>query len=90
MPSRTNNKSKTRSKSTKSKSNNSRSKSRSYKRKYRGGCNSCDTAGSKGSGASSTGNFWTSSGVMHGGASPEQLSNDKFSHVTDKVFYSAA
>jgi hypothetical protein len=64
-------------------------KSRSY-RKYRGGCNSCETAGSRGSGASSTGNIWTSSGAMRGGASPEQISSDKFTHVTDKVFYSAA
>ena len=67
----------------------SKSRSKSYS-KYRGGCNSCNTAGSAGSGASSTGNIWTSSGVMHGGASPEQLSSDKFAHVTDKVFYSAA
>ena len=93
MPLRTKTKSRTsrsRSKSIKSKSRSksikSRSKSRSKSyRKYRGGCDSCN----RGSGASSA-NIWTSSGPMHGGASPEQLSNDTFSLVTDKVFYSAA
>jgi hypothetical protein len=89
MPLRTKNKSRTsrsRSKSIKSKSRSKsiKSRSKSY-RKYRGGCDSCN----RGSGASSA-NIWTSSGDMHGGASPEQLSNDKFSLVTDKVFYSAA
>ena len=88
---------KSRSKSMKSKpmklwSNSMKSWSKSMRsyRKYRGGCDSCKTAGSAGSGASSTGNIWTSSGAMHGGASPEQLSNDTLSHTTDKVFYSAA
>ena len=89
--------SKPRSKSIKSKpmklwSNSMKSWSKSMRsyRKYRGGCDSCKTAGSRGSGASSTGNIWTSSGAMRGGASPEQISSDKFTHVTDKVFYSAA
>jgi len=94
MPLRTNSKSRTsksRSKSISKSMKSIKSKSmRSYKRKYHGGCNSCDRAGSKGSGASSTGDFWTSSGTMRGGASPEQLSNDTFNHVTDKMFYSAA
>ena len=84
-------KSKSRSIKSKSRSMKSKSRTKSYKRKYRGGCGdkACETTGSAGSGASSTGDFWTS-GPMLGGASPEQISNDTFSHVTDKVFYSSA
>jgi hypothetical protein len=96
MPTRTNSITKSKSKTT-SRSRKSRSKSRSRsiqrthsvsksRRKYRGGCrgNSCALAGSQGSGASSNGSSWTSTGpmTMFGGYNPYQISKDIFTRVT--------
>ena len=87
----TKSRSKTNSRSRKSRSTSRRSRSisnsinrNSYKskrsksrRKYRGGCKTCENTASPSPGT------WTSTGTMRGGSNPYQISKDIFSHVTD-------
>lgn len=79
---RTNSKlnSKTNSKNKNSYKNSYKSK-RSKSRKYRGGCKNC---------ANSPPGTWTSTGPMHGGANPEQISKDIYTHVTNSISHSVA
>lgn len=67
----------------KNKNKNSYKSKRSKSRKYRGGCKNC---------ANSTPGTWTSTGPMpmHGGANPEQISKDIYTHVTNSISHSVA
>ena len=56
--------------------NKSRSKPR---RKYRGGCVTCENS-----------KTWKSTGPMYGGNNPEQISKDIFGHVTNPIVRSVA
>jgi hypothetical protein len=56
--------------------NKSRSKPR---RKYRGGCATCENS-----------KTWKSTGSMYGGNNPEQISKDIFGHVTNPIVHSVA